>query len=135
MAQWIGNTIDGEPAADWPGIQRACAKHKRFVVEVRKYDEKREISRQQMAYLHAVAFPTIASEMHVSLWEAEFLCKTQAGEQWLVKQMWDLRFILSKTTLSVQECNAWMDNIHDWADRNGIFIPPPDKEWWRHRIE
>ena len=78
--EWIGETIDEQPATDWPAIHKACMKHKRFVVEVRKYDEEREISRQQMAYLHGVVFPTIAREMHVSLWEAELLCKTQAGE-------------------------------------------------------
>lgn len=132
---WIGETIDGQPVTDWPAIHKECMKHKRFVVEVRKYDEQREISRQQMRYLHGVVFPTIAREMHISLWEAELLCKTQAGEQWLVKKMGDVRFILSKTGMSVKDCTEWIQNIFDWGDRNGIFIPPPDKEWWKRRIE
>jgi len=132
---FYGETADGEPLADWPAIHKACMRHKRFVVEVRKFDEKREISRQQSAYLHAVVYPTVAKAMDCSLWEAEFQCKTGPGREWLVKTMGDLRFILSKTTMSVEDCTRWIENIFDWGDRNGIFIPPPDKEWWKRRIE
>ena len=132
---FFGETVDGQPATDWPAIHKACMKHQRFVVEVRRYDEEREINRQQMAYLHGVVFPTIAREMHVSLWEAEFLAKTGPGEQWLVKRMGDLRFVLSKTGMSVKDCTEWIQNIWDWSDRNGFFIPPPDKTWWRRSIE
>ncbi|HOI38788.1 MAG TPA: hypothetical protein PLF11_15580 [Bacillota bacterium] len=132
---WIGETIDGQPVTDWPAINKACAKHKRFVVDVHKYDEEREITNQQMAYLHTVVYPTVAKSMHCSLWEAEFQCKTGPGKQWLVKRIGDLRFVLSKTGMSVKDCTQWIENIFDWGDRNGIFIPPPDKEWWKRRIE
>ena len=124
-----GQTIEGEPAANWPLIQKESAKYPKFTVEVHKYDEQREISNQQMAYLHTVVFETIAKHMHSSLWEAEFLCKTQCGEQWFVKKMGDLRFVLSKTTLTVKQCNKWIENIQDWGQRNNIFIPAPDKDW------
>ena len=127
-----GQTIDGDPALSgslWSAITKGASKYPRFVIEVREHDPEREISIQQMKYLHAVVFPTLAKEMHTSKWEAEFLCKTQCGEQWLVKKVGDLRFILSKTTLSVKDCNEWIENIWDYTQKNGITIPQPNKEW------
>ena len=129
MTLFHGDTIDGQPAASWPIIQKECAKYARFSVEVLKYDEDRDISREQMAYLHTIVFPTIKEAMHSSLWEAEFLCKTQCGEQWFVKRMGDVRFIVSKTTLTVKQCERWIENIQTYFDKQNIHIPAPNKDW------
>ena len=124
-----GETIDTQPCTDWKAIQTECAKHQRFVVRVEKYDEEREISRQQMAYLHAVVFPTLAKAWDTSYEDAEFECKKKWGEQWLIKKVMGYRFVLTKTTLTVKQCNAWIENIWQGAHREGILIAPPDKDW------
>ena len=129
MPEWMIETIDGEPVGQWDQVFEACRKHKRAAIIVEKYSEERAISRQQMAYLHPVVFPRLAKEMECSLWEAEFTCKTQCGEQWLIKDLCGARFVLSKTSLSIKDCNAWIENIWDWCDRHGIHMPAPDKDW------
>lgn len=129
MVRFKGIHIDDQPVADWPKIKAEIRKHDRFVIEVVKYDESTEISRQQMKYLHAVAFPTISRETHCSLWQAEFDCKRFAGNQWFIKKMGDQHFVLSKTSLSVKQTNEWIKNIIDWAATGGIHVPEPDKNW------
>ncbi len=133
--QFFGQTIDGEAATNWPKIQAKCAEYPRFVIKVERYSEQKEISDRQMAYLHAVVFPTLAREMTCSLWEAEFTCKRQCGEQWLLKKMGDLRFVLSKTVLTTKQCNQWIENIWDWADKSGVHIPQPDKDWRKNELQ
>ena len=114
---------------DWRGMQREAARHDRAIVTVEEYDEKREISDKQMAYLHAVVFPTFAKEMHCSLLWAEMTLKRCCGEEWLIKRVDRAELILSKTILSVNQCNKWIENIWDWCDSKNIHIPPPDKDW------
>ena len=77
-----GHTIGGLLSIDLVRIANECKKHDRFVVRVEKYSEDREISRQQMKYLHAVVFPKLAEAMTCSLWEAEYTCKRWCGEPW-----------------------------------------------------
>ena len=55
-----GNTIDNQPTAKWKAVYRECAKYEQFIVEVRKFDPEREISLQQMRYMHAVVIPALA---------------------------------------------------------------------------
>ncbi len=129
MPEFFGQTIDNEPATQWHMVHAACRKYPHWVLTVEKYDENKRISRLQMAYLHSVVFPTLAREMSCSLWEAEFTCKRQCGEQWLFVKIGDLHFVKSKTVLSTKQCNKWIENIWDYADKNDIHIPPPDKDW------
>lgn len=124
-----GLTIDNKPSADWRAIQAECAKHKQFVVEIRPYNEDREASLQQYAYLHSVIFPTLAKAWDTSLEDAEFECKKRWGEQWLIKRALGYRFVLSKTILTVKQCNQWIENIWQGAHREGIIIAPPDRDW------
>lgn len=121
------------PMADWPKIHAACEKYGQFVIEVTKYSEAKEISHQQMSYLHAVVFPAVAKQMHCSLWQAEFDCKRWAGEQWFMRKMGDQYFVLSKTSLTVKQCNEWIESIWDWAQANGIHVPLPDKDWRKEK--
>ena len=131
MSDYYGQTIEGQPCTDWKGIHAECAKHPQFVIRVEKYDEDREISLQQMKYLHAVVFPTLAREMHCSLWEAEFTCKRWCGEPWeLIKKVGPQMYVeCSKTKLTTKQCNAWIESIWDWAQSRKIHIPAPDKDW------
>jgi hypothetical protein len=126
---YFGQTIESQPCADWKAIQAECAKHPQFVVRVESYSEEREITRQQYAYLHSLVFPTLAKVWDTSLEDAEFECKKRWGEQWLIKKSLGYRFVLSKTTLTVKQCNKWLENIWQGAHREGIIISPPDKDW------
>lgn len=130
--EFHGTTMDGQPVTDWPAIHRAAAKHERFVIDVRQYDEQREISLKQMAYLHAVVFPAIAEAMGSSLWEAEYWCKRMCGEQWeLIKKVGKGMWVeCSKTKLTTKQCGEWMENIWAKAEKVwGLHIPPPDQDW------
>jgi len=137
MSVFTGETIDGNPVTQWPDIHAACAKHKKFVVEIRRYDEKREVTLKQYAYFHGVVTPVLAEAMSCSKWEAEFWCKRWCGEEWgLIKKIGPGMWVeCSKTKLDVQQFNRWLENIWDRADKQGIHVPAPDREWWKRRIE
>lgn len=124
-----GQTIDGEATCNWPEIHNEAARHKRFMITVEEWTEEKEISRQQMAYLHAVVFPVFAKEMHCSLLWAEITLKRCCGEQWLIRRVDKTEIILSKTILSVNQCNKFLENIWDWCGSKNIHIPEPDKDW------
>ncbi|KKK86383.1 hypothetical protein LCGC14_2763780 [marine sediment metagenome] len=124
-----GKTIDGEASCHWPAIHEEAAKYESFVISVEKWDEEKELSKQQMKYLHAVVFPIFAKEMHCSLLWAEITLKRACGEQWLIKRFENTEIILSKTILSVKQCNQWIKNIQDWCDSHKIHIPESDKDW------
>lgn len=53
---FCSRTIDKQACADWPGIQAEAARYREAVIEVREYDEEREVTNQQFAYLHAVVW-------------------------------------------------------------------------------
>lgn len=129
MANYYGQTINDQPCTDWRAIQAECARHPQFVVEVRRYDEQREISLLQMAYLHAVVFPLLAREWNTSEEDAEFECKKRWGEQWLIKRELGYRFVLSKTVLTTKQCTKWIENIQAGALRENILVPCPDRDW------
>ena len=109
--------------------QRTRARHEKFIVTVEEWNEQKEISRQQMKYLHAVVFPIFAKEMFCSLLWAEITLKRSCGEQWLIKRYDKTEIILSKTILTVKQCNQWIENIFDWCGSKNIHIPEPDKDW------
>jgi hypothetical protein len=127
--RFTGKTMDKRPCSQWTSVYNECAKFERFVVEVTELDSDKDISNQQMRYLHAVVFPLLAKETHCSLWQAEFDCKRHAGNQWFIKKIGDQHFVLSKTSLSVKQTNEWIKNIIDWAATGNIHVPEPDKDW------
>ena len=121
--------INGLVAFDRKAFEKACAKHNRFVIEVRRYDEAKEISRQQMAYCHAVVFPALAEFMGVSNLIAEIILKKKAGEQWFIKKVDGNEIILSKTMLTTKQTTKWLENMWDFMETIGCPVPPPDKDW------
>ena len=129
MPDFRTKTIDGKPCTDWKAIYKEAAKHLQSIITVKKYDPEKEVSDKQMAYLHAVVFPTFAGEYHCSVLWAEITLKRCCGEQWMVKRVEKTELILSKTILSVKQCNQWIENIWDWCGSHGIHIPQPDKDW------
>jgi hypothetical protein len=126
---FYSETIDKQACADWRGIQAEAARYRHAVIEVREYDEEREVTLQQFAYLHAVVWPTLAKHWYCSKAEAELRCKRQWGAQWMVKRELGYIFILSKTILTSKQCNDWIENIWEGAHNDGCLISPPDKDW------
>ncbi len=129
MTTHRGKTIEDNPTADWKAIYAQCAKHETFVVEVRKYDANKEISRQQMAYIHAVVFPALSEYVGCSLLMAELMLKKRCGEQWFVQKVDGCEVILSKTMLSVKQTTEWMENIFDWMESINCPVSLPDPKW------
>lgn len=128
----IGKTINGQPVCQWPELHKECARHERFVIEVRKYDEQAEISRQQMAYLHAAVFPALAEYTGVSELMAETILKIKCGEQWFIRVLDGKKLIGSKTDLTVKQTSKWMENIWEYLDKVGCKVMPPDPEWYKN---
>jgi len=124
-----GNTIDGQPAANWKQIYRQCARYERFIIEVRQYDEAKEISLQQMRYLHAVVIPALAEHVGSSELMAEILLKKKCGEQWFIQEVDGDEIIISKTMLTTKQTTKWLENCWDWLETIGCPVPPPDPNW------
>jgi len=124
-----GNTIDGQPATNWKQLYRQCARYERFIVEVRKYDETKEISLQQMRYLHAVVIPALAEHVGCSELTAEIILKKKCGAQWFIQEIDGDDIIISKTMLTVKQTNKWLENCWDWLESIGCPVPAPDPNW------
>lgn len=135
MAKFKGHTVNNQPATNWKAVYKACAKHERFLLEVRKYDEAAEISLQQMRYLHAVVIPALADLVGCSEFMAEQILKKKCGEQWFVKEVDGDICIISKTNLSVKQTNKWLENCWDWMESIGCPVPPPDPNWRINRLQ
>ena len=130
-----GRTIDGQPAAKWNEIQGACSKYERFVIEVRKLNEDREISLQQMKWLHCNNGPIalLAEYMGCSRLIAEHILKKKCAEHLFVKEIDGDLCVLSKTTLTVKQTTEWIENIFDFMESIGCPVPPPDPQWRRNQ--
>lgn len=124
-----GKTIEGQPAANWKAIQATCTEYPEFIIEVRKFDEQREISLQQMAYIHAVVIPALADHVGCSRLMAEILLKKKCGEEWFIQKVDGIDMILSKTMLTTKQTTQWLENCWDWMESIGCPVPPPDPKW------
>ena len=138
--EWQGQTQtegvdEAKPDVNWKAIYAEAGRHEKFIVTVEKWDKQKWISNKQMAYLHAVVFPTFAKEMFCSLLFAEITLKRACGEQWLIRRVDNAELILSKTVLSTNQCNEWFKNIWDWCESRKIHIPEPTTEQdWRKEV-
>lgn len=130
-----GTTHNGQPATTWKRVYQECAKHGEFVVEVRKYDEAREISLQQMRWLHCPdgPFAVLAEYMGVSRLIAELILKKKCGERWFVQEVDGEKIIASKTMLTAKQTGEWIDNIIDFMDSIGCPVSAPDPNWRTNR--
>ena len=124
-----GKTIDGQPAAAWEAVYKACTRHERFVVEVRNYDPDKEISLQQMKYLHAVVIPALAEYIGCSQLIAEIILKKKCGEEWFIQQVDGNEIIISKTMLTIKQTTKWLENCWDFMESINCPVPPPDPNW------
>ncbi len=124
-----GETIQSQPVADWPAIETLCVKYDRFVIEVRKYDSAKEISLQQMKYLHAVVIPALADHVGCSELMAEICLKKKCGEAFFIQKLDGEQIIISKTMLTAKQTTIWLENIWDWMESINCPVPPPDPAW------
>ncbi len=129
MTAFRGKTHDNSPATDWDAVYAECGKHTEFVIEVRRHDPDKEISLQQMKYIHAVVIPALSEYVGCSQLMAELLLKKKCGEQWFVKFVDKTETIISKTNLSVNQTTKWLENIWDWMESINCPVSPPDKNW------
>jgi len=138
MPTFTGDTIDNEPAANWPEIQAACAKHKRFDITVEKHDPERSISLRQMRFFHGVVLP-ILSEWNgdsTDCWQTRL--KLECGSQWfdpkpVIVGNVAYTMIPSKTKMSVRDFMDWYENIKQHCETEyGVRLPDPDPEWRKH---
>jgi hypothetical protein len=134
MRTFKGETIEKQPAADWPKIHTECAKYPRFAIEVRKYDEAAEISLKQMAYFHGVIVPLFSKEFGDSPQYWENKLKIECGSKWFTPEPIKIDgnvfvMIPSKKKLKVGDFNEWYQNISDFGLTVNCVVPPPDPEW------
>ena len=130
-----GKTVDGEPATAWDAVYKACAKYDRFIVEVREYNEAKEISLQQMRWIHCKNGPIelLAEYMGCSKMIAELILKKKCGERFFVHEIDGETVIASKTMLSIKQTTEWIENIFDFMDSINCQVQPPDPQWRIHQ--
>lgn len=118
----------------WNEIYAECRKYDKFIVEVREYDEAKEISLAQMRYLHGAVIPLFVDFTGDSPQYWENKLKLECGSKWF-KPEWiaingkSFYVIPSKKNLSVKDCNEWFQNIIDFGNAIGCPIPLPDPNW------
>ena len=132
--KYLGYTIEGEAAANWKSIYIECAKFERFIVEVRRYDEEREISLQQIGFFHAGIVPLFVNYTGDSKQYWENKLKLECGSKWFTPKEITISghiytVIPSKTNLSTKDFSEWYQNITDFGLQHGVVIPPPDPNW------
>lgn len=81
-----GKTENKLPIADWKAIYAACCSFPFFMVSVEELDEKKAISRAQMAWIHCKDGPIalFADHVGISQLEAEFELKRKCGRSFFV---------------------------------------------------
>ena len=138
--RYKGHTILGQAAligSNWEALERECAKHHRFVIEVRKYDEAKEISLAQMAWLHCENGPiaVLANDMGISRLMAETILKVKCGAEWFLQEIDGREIVASKTSLSVTQTTKWIENIFDFMEKIGSPVEQPNPEWRQTKAE
>lgn len=132
-----GRTVNNQPAAAWKHIYSECIKHPEFIIEVRPYSIEKEISRQQMRFLHGVVIPLFVKHTGDSPQNWENRLKVECGSKWFTPKIITVKsqnytIIPSKTNLSTKDFMEWLQNITDYGLTIGIAVPPPDPQWREH---
>jgi len=132
--QYKGKTVDKQPTCNWKAVYRDCAKHQQFIVEIREYNEEKEISRQQMKYLHAVIIPLFVDYTGDSPQYWENKLKLECGSKWFKPEIINVNgnpftIIPSKKIISINNFTEWYQNITDYGLQHGVIVPPPNKDW------
>lgn len=137
-----GETVNNEPAANWPAIQAECAKYHQFSIEVRNTNPK---SRKQLGAHFGLALKTIideltnrgedcsliynlpeptgvkiTSEMLHRFFDAMFPVKDEKGEPKTMRN-----FTTTETSLRFEQIRNWA--AAQWQ----IRIPEPDPEYFK----
>lgn len=132
MPRFKGQLVDGKAAADWKAIYAACSKHERFIVEVRKYDEQAEITRNQRAWWKGVLLPALAKDTgdSVEWWETRLKLSVLPDElkpETVVLHNIPFSYVPSITKLSVKQMNQLIEGsvakLHDWGF---LWVTLPD---------
>ncbi len=96
MKRFRGKTEDNHPVCKWNGVggvYEECVKHKQFIVEVREYSEKAEISDGQRKWLHCEEGPIRELvRLGWSFKDAKNHLKIAHGRQWFVKDVTEQNF-------------------------------------------
>lgn len=134
MSKITGKTVNGQPATDWNKVYGECAKHEQFVIEITAYDPDKEITKNQMAYFHAVIIPMFVESTGDSPQYWENKLKVECGTKWFKPEEINIGghtycFIPSKKTLSKTDFSEWYQNITDYGLTVGVVVPPPNPEW------
>ncbi len=132
-----GTTINGNPAADWFGIQAEAANHRTFLIKVLDWSEGKENSLKQMAWINGVLIPYLSNKTGDSInwWKTRL--KIQCGrdlfdfEKIIVNKDEEPIWIIShENELTIKQGSAWITNILDFLPTIGHSeVTPPDPEW------
>lgn len=87
MAEFRGKMAEGQPITDWQQIRELCKKYHDFIISVKRYDEKAEISQQQRKYWYAVPVKLYAEYVGCSKWMAELRLKTMYCAEYFIREI------------------------------------------------
>lgn len=131
---FITETVEGEAAGDWQGIQRQAAKYHKAKITVEAYSEAKEISLQQIRWWKGVLIPTLAKDNgdSVNLWETRLKLAVMPDEfqpEIVIVDGMALNCVPSVKTLSCQKTNELIEGsvaqCHDWGF---AWVTLPDSE-------
>lgn len=124
MPRFKGQLVDGKAAADWKAVYAACAKYERFIVEVRRYDPQREITRRQTAWWKGILLPALVEDTGDSTESLETKLKLSVmpdefKPQTVVVNNISFSYVPSITKLSVKQMNQLIEGavakLHEWG--------------------
>ena len=93
------------------------------LVEVKKINPKRSLN--QNSYLH-LTFGIFGLETGYSLEEAKTIYKRYANPSIYVYEKNGAKFLRSSADLDTQEMTITIDKWREYAQENGVYIPPPE---------
>jgi hypothetical protein len=113
MPTFSGKTENNIPLSNWKQIYAECCKHALFIVEVRPYDEAREISLEQMHWIHCDAGPiaVLADFQGISRLDAQNILKRKAGREWFVVVVTADNWFRTPGNVFYECKNAFCDNL------------------------
>ena len=123
----IGDIINGQAAAAWDKVNKYIAKLtcRRIVIEVRPYNEGKEISSQQIRWWKGVLLPYLSDKNGDSIAEWEVRLKTSIMPDefqpiaMIINGM-ALNIVPSVTSLSVKQTNVLIEGTVDWCRSHGF---------------
>jgi len=139
--EFITETIDGQAAADWRGIQQAASRWPRARVRVDEYSEKLMESEKQRKWVNGAAIPFLMDKWGRSREWVKTRLKIYCGSDLfefnrfrILGEKDPILKISSENELTRRQMKTWIENILDYKPCEDAGLEPPNPEWRRKKV-